>query len=296
MSETATASGSIHPATTLGPATLAVADGERSLAFYRDLLGLKLLDSSDRRLQLGSDGAVLLTLLPQAGLKPRPRHTTGLFHVAILLPSRRDLAQMLRRLIEARHPLGASDHLVSEALYLSDPDANGLEIYRDRPRSEWRYEPDGQIAMTTIELDAPGVLGELETPGDEWRGMPAGTRIGHMHLQVGDLRQAEDFYHGVLGFDVTVRGYSGALFLSAGGYHHHLGLNIWNSRNAPPQPADAAGLRAFTVVLPDAEAMEALARRIAAAGLTTRQEGGALAVDDPWQNTLLLQLPAQGRG
>ena len=219
---------SIHPDTTLGPATLAVADAEHSLRFYGDLLGFEIVRTEGPRIELGAGGATLLILEARPGLLPRPSATTGLYHAAILLPSRTDLAHVLRRLLEANYPIGASDHLVSEALYLSDPDENGLEIYRDRPRAEWRYQPDGQVIMDTLRLDFAGVLSELRRDSAPWNGIPAGTRIGHMHLQVGDLAQARVFYHDVLGFDIMADLSSyGALFLSAGGYHHHIGLNIW---------------------------------------------------------------------
>jgi catechol 2,3-dioxygenase len=282
---------SIDPATMLGPATLAVADAGRSLRFYRDLLDFQVLRAGEREIVLGAAGAELLRLEVQADLRPRAHDTTGLYHVAILLPSRVDLAHMLRRLAEARYPIGASDHLVSEALYLSDPDENGLEIYRDRPRAEWRYQPDGQIQMDTLRLDLADVLGELERGAAPWNGMPAGTRIGHMHLQVADLRAAEAFYHGVLGFDITVQLFKfGALFLSAGGYHHHIGLNTWQSAGASPAPPDTAGLRSFVVELPSPAALEQVRARIAAAGLPTRERAGALAVDDPWRNTVVLKV------
>lgn len=288
MSElTAVAHTSIDPATTLGPATLAVADAERSLLFYRDLLGMEVVREDASQIELGVPGTTLLRLMVQPGLRPSPRTNTGLYHAAILLPSRLDLAHVLRRLLEVRYPIGASDHLVSEALYLDDPDANGLEIYRDRPRSEWRYQPNGEVVMDTLRLDLGDVLGEIQTDGTPWSGMPSGTRIGHMHLRVGDIPQAEAFYSGVLGFDVMTH-YPGALFVSAGGYHHHLGLNTWESKGASPAPPDTAGLRSFVVVLPNAAALEQVRTRIDAAGIPTREQGGSLAVDDPWKNTLLL--------
>ena len=278
---------SIHPATSLGPTTLAVTDAERALTFYRDLLGFKVLAHEQSQIKLGAGDLHLLTLLPGAA-RPRKRGATGLYHVAILLPSRPHLAQILARLAAANYSIGASDHNVSEALYLSDPDDNGLEIYRDRPRAEWRYRPDGQVVMGTDRLDADGILGEL--PAEPWNGMPAGTTIGHMHLQVSDLPTAEAFYHGLLGFDVMVRGYPGALFLSAGGYHHHLGLNTWESANGPRRPADAAGLRSFVVKLPDAAALSALRERIGAAGLPISEHDGDLTIDDPWGNQVELRI------
>ncbi|MGO9821036.1 MAG: VOC family protein, partial [Solirubrobacteraceae bacterium] len=191
----------------------------------------------------------------------------GLFHLAMLVPSRRDLAFALQRLLAARWPLdGASDHLVSEALYLSDPDGNGIEIYRDRPREEWAHV-DGRLQMATLPLDLRGVAGELATADAPQLEVPAGTRIGHTHLQVSELDQTEAFYAGVLGFDVTVRGYPGALFVSAGGYHHHLGLNTWHSAGSGPPVPGSVGLRSFEVLLPDTDALEAVLARVASAGL-----------------------------
>ena len=181
---------------------------------------------------------------------PRPRGTSGLFHLAILVPGRPDLARALQRVAEAGWRLtGASDHLVSEALYLSDPEGNGIELYRDRPREQWPVR-DGVLQMDTLPLDLDGVLGELRRE-DASAGMPPGTRIGHVHLNVGDLAAAEAFYSGALGFDVTVRGYPGALFVSAGGYHHHLGLNTWAGEGVPPPPSGSRGLREFEIVLPN---------------------------------------------
>jgi catechol 2,3-dioxygenase len=280
---------SIDPATRLGLASLDVADGERSLRLYRDVLGFEVLENTAGRIVLGAGSTPLLELLVQPGLRPRPRRTTGLYHVAILLPSRLDLANVLKRIIAARVELGASDHLVSEALYLSDPDGNGLEIYRDRPRAEWRRQPNGQLAMDTLRLDLADVLAEIQGPGGEAAGLPAGTTIGHMHLQVGDLNQAWAFYGETLGFELMVT-YPGALFLAAGGYHHHLGLNVWESAGAPPAPAGSAGLRSFSVLLPSQAALDAVLARVAAAGLSAIQQPAGFTVADPWGNRVVLAL------
>ncbi len=271
----------------LGTATLAVADAQRSLTFYEELLGLTVLDHTDDQIMLGAGGTPLLRLLVQPGLAPRPQHTAGLYHVAILLPNRVALAQVLNCLLLTSYPFGASDHLVSEALYLSDPDENGLEIYRDRPRESWNWFSNGLVDMTTKPLDLADVLSELSSASAAWQGMPAGTRIGHMHLQASDLGVAEAFYHDVLGFDITQR-LPGALFLSAGGYHHHLGMNTWNSRGAPTAPATAAGLRAFVIELPHADALARVQQRIRAAGLPMQEHPNGVVVRDPWQHELLL--------
>jgi catechol 2,3-dioxygenase len=281
----------IHENTTLGTVTLAVADAERSVQFYRDLLGFKVLasptpNSASDQIALGTDDNIpLLILQPVPGARPKPRRATGLYHVAILLPTRRDLGVMLRKLVNAGVRLGASDHLVSEALYLSDPDGNGLEIYRDRPRSEWRWRGD-LVEMDTIQLDFEGVLNE---PPTEDQALPRGTRIGHVHLQVASTEQAKAFYVDVLGFDV-VSHFPGALFVSAGGYHHHLGLNTWHSEGAGPAPADSVGLRLFTVILPDAAALAAVRARLDAAGIAYQDSADGLITHDPFQNALRLQV------
>jgi catechol 2,3-dioxygenase len=199
-----------------------------------------------------------------------------------------DLAKALRRIAESRWPLdGASDHLVSEALYLSDPDGNGIEVYRDRPREEWPHS-GGQLEMATAALDLHDVLGELRSDDREQAAAPAGTRMGHVHLQVSDLDEAERFYNGVLGFDVTVRGYPGALFVSAGGYHHHIGLNTWHSAGAGPAEPGSVGLRSFEVELPDERALEAAVGRIRNAGLALEEADGRPLVRDPSGNGVLL--------
>jgi catechol 2,3-dioxygenase len=277
----------LHPDTALGPVTLAVADQDRSLGFYRDFLGMRVLGDDGGQVAVGVEGAPLLILLPRPGLRPSPRRATGLYHAAILLPERVELAHVLQRLIESGYRFGASDHLVSEALYLDDPDGNGLEIYRDRPREEWPRRGDG-ITLATLPLDADGVLSMLRDGAPPWRGMPAGTRVGHVHLKVGDVVEAERFYHGAIGFDVTAY-YPGAVFLSAGGYHHHLGANMWESAGAPPAPPDAAGMRSFVIYQPDAAALAPVRERLAAAGVAVRADGDDLLVEDPWRNTIVFR-------
>jgi catechol 2,3-dioxygenase len=223
---------------------------------------------------------------PDAPL-PDPR-ATGLFHQAFLVPTRRDLALALVRLARAGWPLtGASDHLVSEALYLSDPEGNGIEIYRDRPREQWPREGDG-VRMDTLPLDLEGVLGELDgDPGDPGP-MPEGTRIGHVHLKVADVPATEAFYSGVLGFDVMAHMPS-ASFMSAGGYHHHLGANVWHSRGGQPPPPGARGLRSFEIVLPSAGDVAAAEGRLQDAGVETARSDGDVVAADPSGNRLRLR-------
>jgi|SRR5581483_3298274 len=279
--------GSIDPGTRMGPVRLTVSDLDRVRSFYRDAIGLAELGAEDGVARLGSDGEALVELVGEPDASPRPRGTTGLFHLAILVPSRADLARALQRVAEAGWRLsGASDHLVSEALYLSDPEGNGIELYRDRPREEWPVR-DGILQMDTLPLDLDGVLSELRRQ-DAAAPMPPGTRIGHVHLNVGDLAAAESFYSGGLGFDVTVRGYPGALFVSAGGYHHHLGLNTWAGEGAPPPPEGSRGLRRFEIVLRGAEQLAIEEGRLREAGFEPRREDDRVLVSDPSGNPVAL--------
>jgi catechol 2,3-dioxygenase len=282
--------GSIAADTRMGAVRLTVGDLDGTRDFYRDAIGLSELDRADGVVRLGANGEPIVELAGDPGAPARPRGTSGLFHLAILVPSRADLARALRRVAEAGWRLsGASDHLVSEALYLSDPEGNGIEIYRDRPRDEWPVR-DGVLQMDTLPLDLDGVLGELRRENEA--GMPAGTRIGHVHLNVGDLSAAEAFYSGALGFDVTVRGYPGALFVSAGGYHHHLGLNTWTGEGAPPPPAGSRGLRQFEIDLPRADQLAAEEDRLREAGFEPTREGDRVRVTDPSGNEVVLSVSA----
>ena len=237
----------------IGHVSLRVRDLDRSLVFYRDVLGFRdVAESKDAAPGVARCGAgqrVLIELHEDKNAVAKPRRSTGLFHFAILVPSRAALGRSLRRLVERSWPLsGASDHLVSEALYLDDPDGLGIEIYRDRPRPEWPVR-GGQLMMATDPLDLQSLIDE---PGAEqpWSGLDAATVIGHVHLHVPHLDSAEAFYCGGIGFEPTVRGYPGALFVAAGGYHHHLGLNTWIGIGAPPPPENAVGLRSFTIEAP----------------------------------------------
>jgi catechol 2,3-dioxygenase len=280
----------IHPDTSMGAVRLTVADLARSRGFYERAIGLRGSERDDGTLALGLPGEPpLVELTGDSSAPALDRRATGLYHLAILMPSRRDLALTLARLAEARWPLdGASDHLVSEALYLSDPDGNGIEIYRDRPRQEWRHV-DGKLAMDTLPLDLDSVLGELSGLSDRQAVAPAGTRMGHVHLQVSDIPEAERFYSGVLGFDVMVRSYPGALFVSAGGYHHHLGLNTWHSRGAAPPAPGAIGLRNYEIVLPGREELERVLDRVNSAGIEVREDGDGWLVRDPSGNGVMLR-------
>jgi catechol 2,3-dioxygenase len=269
--------------TAIGSATLRVADEKRSLALYRDIIGLKVAARENGRIALGAGGAPFLFLEIAPDTEPRPRRgLTGLYHVAILLPDRAALGSAISRLADAGIKLAAADHNVSEAIYLYDADGNGLEIYRDRPREEWPWK-DGVIQMANKPLDFEGILAEggKEEPDEH---VPIGTRIGHVHLQVGDLAQAEKFYTGVLGF-AKMATMPGALFVAAGGYHHHVATNIWDSRNAPLPPPSMAGLTELALELPPAEIIEAK-KRIEAAGVQTAGDSDGFTLLDPWRTKI----------
>lgn len=265
----------------LGAVRLRVRDAARMAAFYRDVVGLAVISEEGGIVRLGAGGRVLVELEATPDAAPAPRGSTGLFHLAILVPDRPALAVALRRLMTNGVRLGASDHIVSEALYIDDPEANGIEIYRDRPRAEWRWQ-DGTVAMATAQLDLRSVLADLPDGVDVEKPLPAGTVIGHVHLKVGDLAAARRFYVERLGFAVTTDRYPGALFVSAGGYHHHLGLNTWESRGRGAAPEGSLGLAHYTVTLPDAAAVEIVRARLEAAGETVRPVEGGFAVADPW--------------
>ena len=281
----------LDPGTAIGAVALTVPDLARSRAFYTEVLGMSALGSgSERTLELGApDGTVLLELVEDPMAQARDHRQTGLFHFAVLVPSRADLARALVTLALSRWPLsGASDHLVSEALYLSDPDGNGIEIYRDRPREDWKRDGRGDPVMATLALDLDDLVGELGDVPLVAGELAAGTRVGHVHLQVAELRDIERFYVDVLGFDVSARHDSGALFVSAGGYHHHLGLNTWNSRGGSVPDPTGAGLRWYEVRVGSARSLAAALTRAGEAGVEVVDAPGGALVRDPSGNHALL--------
>lgn len=277
--------------TSLGRVLLTVRDLAGAREFYERVVGLRTIESEPGRALLGAGeaGPPLVELVGDPDAPPRPQGTTGLFHHALLVPTRGDLALALRRVAEGGWRLsGASDHLVSEALYLDDPEGNGIEIYRDRPRERWAADERG-IRMATLPLDLRSLEDEQPaTSGAARAEMPQGTTVGHVHLNVADLASSEAFYSGLLGFEVTVRGYPGALFVSAGGYHHHVGLNTWAGVGAPPPPSGAAGLRAFEIVLPGG-ALDQVRERLIAAGAAVEPWGRDLSMRDPSGNHVVLR-------
>jgi len=274
--------------THIGKVRLRVADIDALSEFYERVVGLGAVERDGELARLGPEGGMqLVELVAAPGAPTAPSFSTGLFHLAILVPDRAELARSLRRVAGAGWRLtGASDHLVSEALYLRDPEGNSIEIYRDRPRDEWGRD-GGELRMATLPLDLEAVLGELGDGDEEANGMPAATTIGHVHLQVSDIPAAEGFYNGALGLDVTVRSYPGALFLAAGGYHHHVGVNTWQSQGAPPPPDGALGLDRYELVLPSSDERDAAAERLGESGDPVRLDEGVLATD-PSGNRVLL--------
>jgi catechol 2,3-dioxygenase len=233
-----------------------------------------------------------LLLTQETGARAFPHDQygyTGLYHFAILVPTRTDLGGWLAHWLGSGHALpGMGDHLVSEALYITDPDGNGIEIYRDRPRDTWQWV-NGRVQMATNPVDIRGMLAEAQSSGQSWTGLPAGTRLGHMHLQVGDINKAVAFYQGVLGFDIVAQ-MPTALFVSAGGYHHHIGMNIWHSKGADPTPKDVAGLRFFTIDFGSDEARLETLSRLEAAGVPFTRSGADIVLQDPWHTTIVLQV------
>lgn len=287
----------LPPGTALGPVSLTVADLAGVAGFYERAIGLTVLERDGDVVRLGpAGGDVLVELVGRADAPPRAQRASGLFHLAILFPERIELARALRRLVGAGWPLsGASDHLVSEALYTADPEGNGIELYRDRPREEWRRQPSGELEMATLPLDLDDLVAELPSSDEPDNGAPAATRIGHVHLQVSDLAPAERFYEQLLGFDVMVRSYPGALFLAAGGYHHHVGANTWSSAGGPPADPASRGLHHFTVELPDAGEAGRVADRLASAGFDVEaQPDGSVLARDPFRIGVLLRTAAGG--
>ena len=262
---------------------LAVRDPARVAGFYEEVLGLARIAASGRSVTLGAGSRPLVTLLADPGLSRLDPRQAGLFHTAFLLPSRADLGRWLRFALARRVPLqGASDHIVSEAVYLADPEGNGVEIYADRPGA-YRPSDPASLRMATDPLDAEGLLAAAE--GTEWDGFVRDGIVGHVHLQVGDTKAADAFYAGVLGFDVSFR-YPGASFYGSGGYHHHLAGNVWNSRGAGRRPSGMTGLDRVDLSVRTADVHEAIAARARTAGLAVTAEDGTLVLSDPWGTRL----------
>jgi catechol 2,3-dioxygenase len=277
----------ISPETTVGAVELTVSDLERSIEYYLREIGLEALAVGDVRAALGSGGRELLVLVEEAGARPAVGHT-GLYHFALLVPERADLARWLAHAARDRVQLvGLSDHYVSEALYLSDPDRHGIEIYCDRPRATW----EGTVGarMTTLPLDVSSLLGELADPATEpFDGLPTGTVMGHVHLKVASVPETVAFYRDILGFGLMAQLGPQAAFFAAGGYHHHVGTNTWESSSASPPPAGTAALRHATVVLPDESERDRVVERLERNGRTPIETDAGPTAVDPSRNALVL--------
>ncbi|HAM81903.1 VOC family protein [Ornithinibacillus bavariensis] len=277
------------PTIFVGEVNIKVLNIAKSLAFYQRVFGFAILEQSERKVVLSADGVQPLLILEQPeDIMAKVGRTTGLYHFAILLPRRADLANFLKHLIQTEGPsirLGASDHYVSEALYFDDPDGNGIEVASDKPSMDWNWN-NGHVDMATVALDANNLLAESDK---DWDGIPKDTVMGHIHLHVADLEETENFYVNGLGFDIVTR-YPGALFASTGGYHHHLGLNVWNGVGAPAPAANSVGLKWFTLVLPDEITKEKIIARLSEIGVSTETIGNSTVVKDPAGNQIQLRV------
>nr|WP_303647610.1 VOC family protein [Haloarchaeobius amylolyticus] len=267
--------------THLDRVALRVGSLDATVPFYRDVVGLAVDrdDQAGEARLLAADGAALVVLIEDPDAPARPADAAGLFHLAVRVPDRPALAGALARVRDHGTLTGASDHLVSEALYLRDPEGNGVEIYRDRPREEWAETADGQRDIRTLPLDLDDLAGARESGSETPARVPAGTDVGHVHLEVADLARATDFYVDGVGFALENDGYDGAAFVAAGGYHHHLGLNSWNGRSAPA--GEDRGLAWYELVVPDEAALAALRDRLAARDQSVETVGDELRFDDP---------------
>lgn len=288
---------SIHPATKIGPVALTVADLDTQVAFYQGALGFQLHRREGREAVLGTGQRELLHLAEQPDFK-RYRGVTGLYHFAVLFPGRRELARAMARLFSLKYLNYPTDHIMTKTTYLDDPEGNGIELYCESPEDgSWSMaggdftarRADGSLSSGREPLDVKALFSHLKEDDSLHVPVPEGTRIGHIHLHVRDVDEALDFYHGLIGFDVMGNAESmRAAFISAGGYHHHVGLNTWQGEGAPPPPADALGLRHFTVELPDGSALDEVIARVDAAGIPANQTESGLLLHDPSQNGVIL--------
>lgn len=273
--------------THLGRVRLQVADLDRSIAFYENVLGLRVIRRGADSASLGPHGEdhEIVHLRHLSSARPVPRRgLLGLYHFAILLPDRASLGKFVAHLGAIGAYAGMSDHFVSEAVYLTDPDGLGIEVYADRPRDAWKYD-EGQLYMTTNHLNVEDLV--RAAGGEPWRGMPRGTVLGHVHLYVNDIDEAESFYHRALGFDKVVWSYPGALFMSAGGYHHHLGTNTW-AKGAPPASDADARLLEWEIVVPTRKDAEEAAMHVKQSDYSVKEENGEWILTDPWGTRLRL--------
>jgi catechol 2,3-dioxygenase len=285
---TSTAPATLPAGLRLGPVHLTVTDLDRSIRFYEQAIGLRTRHRDGGEAALDAGGEDLLVLVEQPDARPAGRHA-GLYHFALLHPSRQELARAMQRLLVTRTPIsGASDHGISEAIYLPDPDGNGIELAADRPRERW-----GDLRDPTTIGPAPLDLQELLSlvEGSEPQAQASEQLVvGHLHLHVGDIERALAFWRDAIGFEVMTR-FPSAAFIAAGGYHHHLGLNTWRGEGVPPVPDDAVGLRHWTIALEDAEQVAAVRERVAAAGAEVEERPGGFLTRDPWGNAVVIEAP-----
>ncbi|MGW7160908.1 VOC family protein [Paenibacillus taichungensis] len=271
------------PATThLGEVSLRISNLDRSIQFYTEVVGLKLLERSDKVATLTADGKQSLLRLEQLtdAVTMPVRSTSGLYHFAILLPDRKSLGLALRNLAESGIEIGQGDHLVSEAFYISDPDQNGIEIYADRARDTWKRDSENNYIMSSDPVDVDSLF--ALAANEPWQGLPAGTVIGHVHFHVRSLEESRRFYTGVLGFDIVGNfANMSALFVSAGGYHHHIGLNIWAGTGAPVNPANATGIDYFTIIYDGKEQLEQALEQLRQSNTSIEQQGKDWFTVDP---------------
>jgi len=270
----------------VGEVNIKVENLDRARTFYQNLMGFQVLEKTDNKAALTTDGKTTLVTLEQPeNVIPKEGRMSGLYHFAILLPSRADLSVFLRHFLGTGYPLGAADHYVSEALYINDPDGNGIEVYWDRPSKEWTWK-NGLVDMATEELDGNSILAESDA---EWNGLPEGTVMGHIHLHVGDLKKAEEFYTKGLGFEV-VNHYPQAVFLSTGRYHHHIAINTWQGVGAAAAPQNSVGLNWYSLVFPDEAAREKAVQQLQQLGYPVQHETEYNVVRDPSGNQIRLLL------
>lgn len=277
------------PTTFVGHVQIKVKNLKQSISFYQDILGFDILEQTPSSVKLTADGKTsILSLVQPENAVPKQGRTTGLYHFAILLPQRSDLADLVVHLSKQGIPLASSDHLVSEALYLNDIDGNGIEIYIDRSPSEWSWEAE-EVKMTVDPLDFDDLLSASSTESS-WQGMPEGTVMGHIHLHVSELVETEEFYVNGLGLDVVNRYGRQALFLSSGKYHHHIAVNIWNGEGAPAPSHNSVGLQSFTLVLPDEDARLETIKNIKRVGGNVKEEDHRYITSDPSGNRIVLEV------
>lgn len=278
-----------RPHTYVGHVHIKVANLKRSLDFYQKMIGFQIQKQTKRKAILSADGKTpLLTIEQPKNVVPKQRRTTGLYHFALLLPSRKDLGKFIRHLTHTGYPLqGASNHQFSEALYLADPDGNGIELYADTPPSTWQWE-NGLLVGRSTPLDVEGVL--REATEEHWKGLPSETVMGHLHLHGSELKNMKEFYQEGLGFDIVINMPQQALFFSTGRYHHHVAVNVWNGIGAPVPPENSVGLKKYSLVFPNKEAKESVILKLNRLGHDIKEEDGDFHTEDPSGNRIHLRI------